>query len=197
MDNGDVRAEIWIRRLRRDYVKREFPEAARSLVERALSTPALLRAVRDDRELLLGALLEAAADGTQLLGAEIETWRWGKLHVANFRHGLDRRACGAATSPCLFDRGPIERPGDSDTVNATGSHGESFEQAYGASYREVLDLADWDRSRVINVPGESGEPTSAHYGDLLPPWAAGDYFPLVFSRPAVEAAAGERLELLP
>jgi penicillin amidase len=47
------------------------------------------------------------------------------------------------------------------------------------------------------VPGLSGQPGSPHYGDLLAPWAEGKYFPLLFSREKVEAAAKERLVLVP
>jgi penicillin amidase len=61
----------------------------------------------------------------------------------------------------------------------------------------VLDLSDWDRSVMTNVPGESGNPGSPHYGDLINGWADGDYHPMPYSRKAVEAAAEERLTLTP
>jgi penicillin amidase len=44
--------------------------------------------------------------------------------------------------------------------------GGNFRQTNGASWREVLDVGDWDRSLMTNVPGESGDPTSKHYSDL-------------------------------
>ncbi len=53
-----------------------------------------------------------------------------------------------APGQCL---GPVERPGDGNTVNATS--GAAFRQTNGASYREILDLSDWDRSVMTNVPG--------------------------------------------
>lgn len=61
----------------------------------------------------------------------------------------------------------------------------------------VLDVGNWDGSRVINTPGQSGNPASAHYRDLAPLWAKGEYFPLVYTRKAVEKASRERLELVP
>ena len=81
------------------------------------------------------------------------------------------------------------------TVNATG--GDSYLQKHGASYREVLDLSDWDRSVMTNVPGESGNPGDPHYGDLIKGWADGHYHPLPYSKKAVEAAAESRLVLTP
>ena len=91
--------------------------------------------------------------------------------------------------------GPVERPGDGFTVNATS--GAAFQQTSGASYREILDLSDWDRSMTTNVPGESGDPSSPHYSDLLADWAAGKYHPLPYTRKAVEAATVERMTLTP
>ena len=46
--------------------------------------------------------------------------------------------------------------------------------ADGASYREILDVADWDRSVATNVPGQSGQPESTFYGNLLPLWDRGE-----------------------
>ncbi|HEY7544125.1 MAG TPA: penicillin acylase family protein, partial [Blastocatellia bacterium] len=81
------------------------------------------------------------------------------------------------------------------TVNATA--GAGMKQTAGASFREILDLADWDNSVAINVPGQSGQPGSRHYGDLLPLWAEGKYFPLLFSRQKIEQHSTEKLILEP
>jgi penicillin amidase len=50
---------------------------------------------------------------------------------------------------------------------------------------------------MTNVPGESGDPRSPHYDDLIQEWAEGRYHPMVFSRKAVEAAVRERIVLRP
>jgi penicillin amidase len=68
---------------------------------------------------------------------------------------------------------------------------------YGASYREVFDLSDWDKSVAVNVPGQSGQPGSKHYDDLLPLWISGRYFPLAYSKPAVDAVTTDVLRLTP
>ncbi len=103
-----------------------------------------------------------------------------------FRHPLGLKS---------FDLPAHARPGDAYTVNATG--GPNYTQTHGASYREVLDVSDWDRSVMTNVPGESGIPGNRHYGDLIQGWAEGQYHPMPYSRKAVEAAAEERLFLEP
>ena len=122
----------------------------------------------------------------QRLGPDESNWTWGNLHKAYFRSPLHDSALNLPAP---------SRPGDGYTVNATG--GPDYSQTHGASYREIIDLADWDRSVTTNTPGESNVPGSPHYGDLLAPWAAGQYHPLPYSRRAVEAAAEQRLLLVP
>ncbi len=111
---------------------------------------------------------------------------WGDLHKILFRHPLNDKN---------LNRGPVARPGDATTVNATS--GARFMQSSGASYREVIDLSNWDRSMMTNVPGESGDPSSKHYDDLIEDWAWGQYHPMAFSRKAVEAVTEERVMLMP
>jgi penicillin amidase len=146
------------------------------------------------RDQLLADTLKAARhELTKLLGTDASLQTWGKLHMVRFRHALDQQP-GAQG---LFDLGPLARPGDEYTVNATGTGSSSWDQVSGASYREILDTADWDRSVAINTPGQSGQPGSPHYSDLMPLWDAGQYFPLLYSRKAVENGIVDRLVLEP
>jgi penicillin amidase len=136
------------------------------------------------------ALVDAWTAAEQKLGRDEKTWSWGRLHRTRFQHPL-------ATTPerqALFNLGARPRGGDATTPNATGN-GEW--ETHGASYREVIDVGEWDRSVTINVPGESGQPGSPYYGNLYPLWSAGQYHPMVFSRAAVEKAAAHRLRLVP
>ena len=143
--------------------------------------------------LLTESLTAARQQLSQLLGSDASTWAWGKLHNITFRHALDLQS-GAKS---LLDLGPLPRPGDEYTVNATGFEGRSWKQVSGASYREILDLGDWDRSVAVNTPGQSGQPASPHYSDLVRFWDAGEYFPLAYSRDAVEKVTTDRLILQP
>jgi acyl-homoserine lactone acylase PvdQ len=74
---------------------------------------------------------------------------------------------------------------------------ERFEAELGATYRQVFDLADWDRGGATSAPGQSGQPGSPYYDNLIAPWEKGEYFPLAFSRKKVEEVAAHRLLLLP
>src|SRR5262249_37234243 len=140
---------------------------------------------------LLTSLEEAMKEARERLGDDPSKGRWGKLAVAPFTPALSTESEGRAA----FNLTPVERGGDGNTVLATS--GPGFRQNHGASFREILDVSDWDRSVATNVPGQSGQPGSKHYGDLLPLWAEGKYFPLLYSQQKVEAKAKERLTLEP
>ena len=143
-------------------------------------------------QLLLDSLTSATERLTKLEGPDPQKWSWSQLHVIRFRHPLDQ-----AKDAAFMDLGPVARPGDEETVNSTGYYGKSLEQISGASYREIMDTSDWDQSVAVNVPGQSGQPGSIHYSDLLPLWAEGQYFPLSYSKVAVEKAATDTLILEP
>ncbi len=188
--------ELWSSELPSRVAAAEVAPKDRDWVARNLGLPALLQRLRDlspeaRRRILEEALTAALERGRELLGKDLSAWRWGRLHTARFRHPLatdeERRR--------LFDLGPLERGGDGHTPNATG--GANFRQQSGASYRHIVDLADWDRSVFTNAPGQSGQPASPHYSDLLALWAEGRYAPLLFTRKAVEKHARHRLVLLP
>ena len=140
---------------------------------------------------IVQSLTAAVAEARTRLGEDVSRWRWGALHRAPFNHPL-------ATDEArrmLLNLPAIERGGDGNTVNNTS--GANFRQTHGASFREILDVSDWDRSVGTSTPGQSGQPGSRHYDDLLKLWAVGRYFPLLYSRGRVEAGARQRLLLQP
>ncbi|MHB8441533.1 MAG: penicillin acylase family protein [Candidatus Tyrphobacter sp.] len=65
------------------------------------------------------------------------------------------------------------------------------------SFRAVWDVGNWDAGGISIPQGESGEPGSGHYTDEATAWVAGALQPLPYSKAAVEAAATQRLTLLP
>jgi penicillin amidase len=103
-------------------------------------------------------------------GGDMTQWRWGADHVATFAHPVLSRV------PVLRDLFAVEiaAPGGYDTINrgatSIGNPDHPYRDVHGAGLRMLLDFADLDRSRFIIVPGQSGNPLSRHYGDLLHPW---------------------------
>ncbi len=147
------------------------------------------RTVRD--RAMLTALDQAVAEAKERLGNNPSRWRWGALHHTSFTHALSSNDELRA----LLDLPAPERGGDANTPNATG--GANYQQTAGASFREILDVSNWDNSVGTNVPGQSGQVGSPHYNDLLPLWANGQYFPLLYSRAKIEANAKNKLVLEP
>ena len=187
--------ELTLQDLQDQAVHRALPQAAWTLThwgpEQVLGY--LSGDVPQASQLIRNAVRSAANRLAKLEGPDPARWSWGGLHHAEFRHPLDT-APGAAA---FLDLGPVSRPGDNNTVDAAYYSDSSFEQLAGASYREIFDLENWDDSLAVNTPGQSGQPGSPHYSNLLPLWQRGQYFPLAYSRPAVEKQAVDRLVLEP
>jgi penicillin amidase len=198
--------EFWVPELSDAVTKLVIPSEAQKIAGK-MGLPEILQELSHPSVAVFGQNSEAARD-TLLLqtlqaaeqklsakaGADTKNWAWGKLHRVSFKHPLDHVAPGAGT---LFDRGPFPRPGDGSTVDATYFGGASFDQLAGASYREIFDLSDWDNAVAVNVPGQSAQPGSVHYDDLLPLWLGGQYFPLRYSKPSVDRETTDVLELKP
>ncbi|TDF64361.1 penicillin acylase family protein [Cupriavidus sp. L7L] len=144
---------------------------------------------------MLESLKAALAEVEGKLGPDPRGWQWGKLHTAVFTHPMDPILNDAERQQFNINAGPIG--GSAFTPMNTSYRNNDFRLTAGASFRMVLDVGNWDGSRVINTPGQSGNPASAHYRDLAPLWAKGEYFPLVYTRKAVERVSRERLELVP
>lgn len=129
--------------------------------------------------LLLTSLRDAYRAARTDLGADTSAWGFpgNKRSMPHPMGTLD---------PSL-NVGPYAIPGSATTPIARGS----------ASYRQVIDVGRWDRSKIINNPGQSGDPASPHYKDLARMWSKGQYFPMLFSRSAVERHTERRIILTP
>ena len=132
--------------------------------------------VKGSRDAVVTALRSAVENLTKSQGTDWGQWRWGRMNRSEFPHSV----VGA------YDMPPIERHGGAGTVNAIG-----------AVYRLVTNFADPDASRVTIGPGNSGQPGSPYYANLHELWGRNEFFPLLFTRPAVEAKTRHRLTLAP
>ena len=180
--------EAWSGALGRLVADAVYPRSVASVLRTRTDwsvVDSVLRAGGRGDTLAVAALDSATATLRSRLGPNESAQPWGALHVVELKHPI---------APA-FDLPPLARGGDANTVMATG--GANFRQTAGASYREIIDLGDFDNSVAINVPGQSAQPESPHYADLLPLWANGQYFPLVYSRRRVEAETRHVLMLDP
>lgn len=150
-----------------------------------------VKAVSDRDSLLIAALAAAVKELKEKYGNDMSKWTWGEVHSATFRHSLGVNAQMAG----LFNIGPISRDGYGLTPLSTG--GKGFSQTIGATFREVMDVSDWDRSVATSAPGQSGQPGSRHFSDLAKLWGDARYFPLPYSDSAVSTNAEATLMLVP
>ena len=141
------------------------------------------------------ALRSAYLEAVQRLGEPTVRWHWGRARTATLAHPLGRMPILGA----ILNLGPFECPGDVNTIAQAGTVGEDPLAGPGVvpSMRMVLDVGDWDRSLFSLPGGQSGNPLSPHYQDLLPAWLEGAGVPIPWSREAVEAATIKTLLLKP
>ena len=147
--------------------------------------------IPDRSALLLATLGKAMVELRLRLGQEQANWSWGALHHGYFEHPL------ADILPEMKSVGRLPKGGSGSTPMAATYRASDFRVTSGASFRMVADVGNWDASMCINAPGQSGDPRSAHYDDLAPKWAAGEYVPLLYSKQAVDDAAELVIRLIP
>jgi penicillin amidase len=63
--------------------------------------------------------------------------------------------------------------------------------------RMVVEVGNWDETWFALAGGQSGNPLSPHYDDLLPLWQRGAGVPIAWSPTKVEEATRTVLRLVP
>ncbi|MFJ9615703.1 penicillin acylase family protein [Streptomyces noursei] len=148
-------------------------------------------------QLLAQAMKDARYELTSKLGKNIDNWAWGRLHQMDLKNqtlGKD----GPGFLQDLLNRGPWNLGGGEAAVDATGWNAAGgYKVTWVPSMRMVVNLADLDKSRWINLTGASGHAYHAHYYDQTDKWAKGELLPWAFSEDAVKKAGQDTLTLSP
>lgn len=142
------------------------------------------------------ALRSAYLAAVDRLGEPSDRWQWGRARsAAALTHPLGRLPLAGS----IFNLGPFAFPGDPNTVAQAGAFREDPLARPGVlpSLRMVLDVGNWDNSLFSLPGGQSGNPLSPHYSDLLPLWLHGAGIPIPWTPEAVKAATAETLLLNP
>ncbi len=107
-------------------------------------------------------------------GALPQNWQWGQVHHAVFRYlGLgESKALGF-----IWNR-QISTPGDRYTIDVGVYDEKNFNQIAGSSYRQIIDLSDFQRSVYMQTLGQSGNVLSPFYQNFMQPWRDGRYISL-------------------
>jgi penicillin amidase len=193
--------ELWIsRHLGKAFIDAVLPKNAAEII-RSPDMAVMLDMLEkpDERlgrdRLLLSSLGSAHLEMEKLQGADAKAWQWGKLHHSFAAHPLREIVDKALLSK--LQPGPLPKSGGPHTPNQSGYRPADFQQTGGPSFRMVVDVGSWDNSRAVNYPGQSGNPDDPHYRDLAQMWLKGEYFPLLYTREAVEKATEKRIVLMP
>ena len=123
-------------------------------------------------------------------------WAWGHLRQLRLEHLLFVRS--RAVGPA-FNLGPFPIGGDANTVSQAGCRAvDPTDFTHNmANMRTVFDLADLARSTFVLCGGQSGNPCSPHYADLLPLWQEGEAVALPWHQDDVIRGATATLRLIP
>jgi penicillin amidase len=208
LEPGSIPAAIyimWERTIREDLKPLVVPEAVHDLygqiqmtkVLEWMSHPEMVFETNPQqrRDSFLIATFEKAISKLEIkLGPDVQNWQYGQNA---YKHSLLRHPLSSLVKPEIqqqLDFGPVPRGGYSFSPSATG-YGDN--NNFGASFRLIVDTADWEKSMGTNTPGQSGNPASPFYGNLFPLWAKDQYFPVYFEGTMIEKAAVENTLLSP
>ena len=171
----------------KDMVTRTNPTLLASILlgnEKTWCDDVLTPAQEDCTATARVALDKALKDLGERMGKNMAKWRWGDIHRMQFPHNPFSQV--SFLKP-LFHRS-TEVGGDAFTVNpAPFALSTPYDSQHLSSYREIIDLADLTTARFIQTTGQSGNPLSKHYDDLMPLWRAVEYVPMYWEKEKLKA----------
>lgn len=151
--------------------------------------------IQKDRDDFLKRSFVQAIDSLKVkLGNSITNWQYGqeKYKHITFEHQLSTVVNRNLKKE--LNIGPLPRGGNSQTTCSTGA---TDNQIHGASFRILIDTKDWDKTLMINTPGQSGDYKSPFYNNLFSLWANDGYFPAYFSKEKILEFKSEISQLRP
>ena len=208
MDQSSIPAGLyaaWEKRIGENILTLFVPEAGRTMIKSVPLSKVIKWIVEPGAafgtnpgkgrdQFLLTSLQDAVADLTKKLGTDMNQWQYGQAvyHHVLIKHPLSN-VVDEETRKKL-DAGPLPRGGNGATPGMTTNVDN---QQAGATFRMVVDVADWDKAMFTNAPGQSGDPQSPFYKNLFNSWANDQYFPIYYSREKIEKGAIEKSILKP
>jgi penicillin G amidase len=144
---------------------------------------------------LSGALADAIRMLRQRHGHDERAWGWGNIRTLTLRHRLgDKKPLDK-----IFNVGPFPGWGDGTTVNqASVDFTEPLRHTtVTAHLRSVFDIGNWGASRFVLLGGQSGNPLSSHYSDLVPLYLRGEGVPVHWEDTEVTRHAVSTTTLVP
>jgi len=139
---------------------------------------------------------DALTEAVDTLNKNHESQAWGQIRPLTLVHPV---AAEQKLFAPIFNRGPFPWGGDANTVSQAAALTEdpTSNPMAIASLRMVVDVGNWEESRFILPGGQSGNPLSPHYDDMIPLWQRGEGVPIAWSPERVASVARDTLVLMP
>lgn len=144
---------------------------------------------------MAAALTTAVTSLRAQYGTDEANWGWGSVRPLTLVHPVGAKP----PADKVFNLGPFPWGGDANTVGQAAAvpTDPTGSPAFIASMRMVVDVGHWDENRFVLPGGQSGNPFSPHYADLLPLWQYGKGVPIAWSPAMIDKAVQETLLLQP
>jgi penicillin amidase len=166
-----VRTAVWQRAAPGWAAIDQIPKYTTASIERLLrERPAGW--FTDYDTMLLTAFSDAFEEAQRIQGRDPKRWKYGAWSTITIRNPVLHQV--PRVGP-YFDIGPFPMGGSPLTV-------KQFTRALGPSMRMNADLADWDRSLLNIVTGQSGQILSSHYRDQWDSYYHARSYPMSWSR---------------
>ena len=148
-------------------------------------------------EILAQAMRDARDELTMKQSRDPHKWAWGKFHKLTLTNPtLGDSGVGLINS--IFNRGPYEVGGGGGIVDATAWDAtDGYEVTAIPSMRMVVDMANLNRSRWIQLTGNSGHAFHGNYVDQTEMWLKGETMPWAFTKSAIDKTTEDTLTLRP
>lgn len=124
-----------------------------------------------------------------------QEWSWGAVHQLVLLHPMGSRP----PLDKIFNLGPFPYGGDHQTISQAGRMSTEFgSKVTGiANLRMAVDVGNWRENYFVLAGGQSGNPFSPHYDDLLQLWLRGEAVTLAWTGHTISRATEQLLELIP
>ena len=120
--------------------------------------------VKENANALFEKSFKKAVEDIQTWEATNGSYDWGSYKATFVRHLLRLPA---------FSRYKLPIGGNRGIVNATGRN-------HGPSWRMIVELAEKPKAWAIYPGGQSGNPGSRFYDNMIDDWAEGEYFEVLY-----------------
>ena len=170
------------------YIKMvSFPPRAIRMMVRKGSSPWFDNVNTPEKEtmedVIASSLRQTLSELTQVIGDDMDTWTWGRIHTLTFEHTLGKKR----PLDWIFNLGPFPVGGDNLTINKKQyPYEKPYRVNHGVSQRMIVDLSNMGGALHVLPTGESGHLKSPHYRDQIDLYLSGKYHPAWTNRADVE-----------